>query len=176
MVVMCVVPLRAAGEGARIEAGAGAGAGERTVAALPVPTSAPDPEPLLMPELEPAPAPLVEPEPAPAPLLLPEPPPAPLSLQAQGTGQVAKEPPQRRPGAIPWTLLGIGLAGAAAGATLWALDGRPGCELVAPQLRCPTVLDTRAPGIALVSMGAAAGVAAVVFFGVELSQRRRQRP
>jgi hypothetical protein len=57
-------------------------------------------------------------------------------------------------GAWKWVGLGLGLAGVAAGATLWALDGRQTCTLSKEHYQCPEQYDTLNAGVALTAVGA----------------------
>jgi hypothetical protein len=66
----------------------------------------------------------------------------------------------RCPAWLKWALLGGGVALAGPGAVLWAVDGRPSVDE-------RTLLDSRAAGITLVSLGAAAVVAGAVVAIVE---------
>lgn len=54
---------------------------------------------------------------------------------------------------LGWILGGVGLASLAAGAALWALDGRGACALPPGQTRCPQMYQTLIPGVTFAVAG-----------------------
>lgn len=95
----------------------------------------------------------------------PEPPPQALQQQQQRRRSLT---------AAKWTLAVMGVAALAAGSALWALDGRPSCELMGNFLECPQVLDTGRMGIAIFSVGAASLVTSGILFGVDYRRGREE--
>jgi tetratricopeptide (TPR) repeat protein len=95
--------------------------------------------------------------------------------QAPGPApHIAKTPPgPRRPFRIArWVLAGAGLVAIVAGATLWALDGRPTCALLPGQKLCPQELDTQNTGIGVLVGGLLLGGGAGAMFAVDYRQAR----
>lgn len=100
----------------------------------------------------------------------PEPPPAPLQVDLVRTQPVAPPPPRFR--VWKWVALGAGLALIGGGAGLWAIDGRPTCDIEPADIRCPKILSTGAGAITLVTFGAAAVVGGVVMIALDARSRR----
>lgn len=89
---------------------------------------------------------------------------------------VAKVEPRSRSMAIAkWTLLGAGLAAAAAGAAMLAVDGRGTCALTGAQVECPEILATRKGGIAFLAVGGVAVASSAVLFGLDLRAARGEQ-
>lgn len=80
------------------------------------------------------------------------------------------EGPRRAPSRAPIVLGSLGLVAVAAGGALWGLDGYQSCAQ-APM--CPQELDSRAPGIALVSLGSGLFVGALSWWVHDLATRRK---
>lgn len=72
-----------------------------------------------------------------------------------------------------WVLVGAGLAGGIAGATLWVLDGHQSCAKAALG-HCEVALQGQTPGIALVVAGGVVLGAAGVLFGVDYGREHAQ--
>ena len=84
---------------------------------------------------------------------------------------VESEGGQKRRPIIGWSLLGVGIAGAAAGATLWAIDGREHASTCSDANRdpfgaCPNVYTTRAAGIGTLAAGVAVGIGGALVLGL----------
>lgn len=63
---------------------------------------------------------------------------------------------------VGWVLLGAGLLGVAAGATMLGIDGMPACSKEPRDIRCPEVLNTWPSGVALLTVGGSALIASSV--------------
>lgn len=66
--------------------------------------------------------------------------------------------------------IALGLAAAGVGAYALAVDGQPGCTLMAPALHCRELVDSTTVGAVLVSAGAAVAIGSLV--GLLLVERR----
>lgn len=98
---------------------------------------------------------------------------APLTAAAPPQAPEPRPAPRRGLTAAKWIVGTIGLLGAAAGATLLALDGRCVKPFVADGAElCAAVLDSRAAGIALAAAGGVALGTSALLFGLDY---RRQR-
>lgn len=95
-----------------------------------------------------------------------------IDLLVQGPEPPPAVVPGRPLKLAKWVVGGLGVAALIAGGTIWALDGRPQCDLVGVQRQCPELLDSRNTGIALVATGAAALSASAVMFAVDYRKTR----
>ncbi|MCS6915408.1 MAG: hypothetical protein RMK29_16070 [Myxococcales bacterium] len=85
-----------------------------------------------------------------------------------------KEAASRRFRVWRWVLGGAGLLLVGVGAGLWAVDGRPTCNIEPRETECPKILQTTPAAIPLVSAGTVAMVGGVIMFALD-ARARRQR-
>ncbi len=93
-------------------------------------------------------------------------PPPELGLKAEPGPPIA---PRFR--AWKWVTLGAGIALIGAGAGVWAVDGRPTCNIEPVETQCQKILSTTPFAIPLVSIGAAALVTSGVMFVLDFRRR-----
>lgn len=79
-------------------------------------------------------------------------------------------------GTWKWIGLGLGLAGVAAGTTLWALDGRQTCNKDQDYFQCPEQYDTLKVGIALTAAGAVVLAGAGLLFYLDAEGAQDEMP
>jgi len=68
---------------------------------------------------------------------------------------------------VKWIALAAGLAAAAVGAGLWAVDGQGSCSLAPGQKECPMLYDTLPAGAGLVGTGGALVLTSIVMIGLD---------
>lgn len=90
--------------------------------------------------------------------------------EARAAVRPMEAPRGRGPSKAQVVLGGLGLAAIAAGGVLWGLDGYQSC---AQAPLCPQELDSKTPGVALVSLGAGVTASALVWWIYDVRTRAR---
>lgn len=96
-----------------------------------------------------------------------------LDLQRETSGGAST--PHGAWRAAQWTLLGLGAATIALGATLWGLDGYQNCDVSTTRM-CPLELDSRTAGIALTAGGGAMLITSVALIAIDRRRGTDRRP